>query len=56
MIFARPTANWRVSIIRHQSGKRAENTFKDLSVAYDVLMIRKGKLYDEFGEAGLRRF
>jgi molecular chaperone DnaJ len=34
--------------------KEAENTFKDLSVAYDVLGDPdKRKLYDEFGEAGL---
>ena len=34
--------------------KEAENTFKDLSVAYDVLGdADKRKLYDEFGEAGL---
>ena len=34
--------------------KDAENNFKDLSVAYDVLSDdKKRKLYDEFGEAGL---
>jgi molecular chaperone DnaJ len=34
--------------------KEAENKFKDLSVAYDVLSdSEKRKLYDEFGEAGL---
>jgi molecular chaperone DnaJ len=34
--------------------KEAENTFKDLSVAYDVLGDPdKRKLYDEFGEVGL---
>jgi molecular chaperone DnaJ len=34
--------------------KEAENTFKDLSVAYDALGDPdKRKLYDEFGEAGL---
>jgi len=34
--------------------KEAENKFKDLSVAYDVLNDeKKRKLYDEFGEAGL---
>jgi molecular chaperone DnaJ len=34
--------------------KEAENKFKDLSVAYDVLSDPdKRKLYDEFGEAGL---
>ena len=34
--------------------KDAENKFKDLSVAYDVLSdSEKRKLYDEFGEAGL---
>jgi molecular chaperone DnaJ len=34
--------------------KDAENKFKDLSVAYDVLSDeKKKKLYDEFGEAGL---
>ncbi|HSE87120.1 MAG TPA: J domain-containing protein [Candidatus Binatia bacterium] len=34
--------------------KEAENKFKDLSVAYDVLSDpEKRKLYDEFGEAGL---
>jgi molecular chaperone DnaJ len=34
--------------------KEAENKFKDLSVAYDVLGDeKKRKLYDEFGEAGL---
>jgi molecular chaperone DnaJ len=34
--------------------KEAENKFKDLSVAYDVLSDeKKRKLYDEFGEAGL---
>ena len=34
--------------------KDAENKFKDLSVAYDVLSDeKKRKLYDEFGEAGL---
>src|SRR6266545_3035628 len=34
--------------------KDAENKFKDLSVAYDVLGDeKKKKLYDEFGEAGL---
>ena len=34
--------------------KDAENKFKDLSVAYDVLGDeKKRKLYDEFGEAGL---
>jgi molecular chaperone DnaJ len=34
--------------------KEAENKFKDLSVAYDVLSdAEKRKLYDEFGEAGL---
>ena len=36
--------------------KEAENKFKDLSVAYDVLGdAEKRKLYDEFGEAGLPR-
>jgi molecular chaperone DnaJ len=34
--------------------KEAENKFKDISVAYDVLSDpQKRKLYDEFGEAGL---
>lgn len=34
--------------------KEAENKFKDLSVAYDVLSDeKKRKLYDEFGETGL---
>jgi len=34
--------------------KAAENKFKDISVAYDVLGDEeKRKLYDEFGEAGL---
>src|SRR6266550_8897974 len=34
--------------------KEAENKFKELSVAYDVLSDSdKRKLYDEFGEAGL---
>jgi molecular chaperone DnaJ len=34
--------------------KEAENKFKDVSVAYDVLSDeKKRKLYDEFGEAGL---
>ena len=34
--------------------KEAENKFKDLSVAYEVLSdADKRKLYDEFGEAGL---
>jgi molecular chaperone DnaJ len=34
--------------------KDAENKFKELSVAYDVLSDeKKKKLYDEFGEAGL---
>ena len=34
--------------------KEAENKFKDVSVAYDVLSdAQKRKLYDEFGEAGL---
>jgi molecular chaperone DnaJ len=34
--------------------KEAENRFKDISVAYDVLGDeQKRKLYDEFGEAGL---
>lgn len=34
--------------------KEAENKFKDISVAYDVLSDpEKRKLYDEFGEAGL---
>ena len=34
--------------------KDAENKFKELSVAYDVLSdSEKRKLYDEFGEAGL---
>ena len=34
--------------------KDAENKFKELSVAYDVLSDeKKRKLYDEFGEAGL---
>lgn len=34
--------------------KDAENKFKDISVAYDVLSDdKKRKLYDEFGEAGL---
>ncbi|MSP38257.1 MAG: molecular chaperone DnaJ [Deltaproteobacteria bacterium] len=34
--------------------KEAENKFKELSVAYDVLSDeKKRKLYDEFGEAGL---
>lgn len=34
--------------------KEAENKFKNLSVAYDVLSDeKKRKLYDEFGEAGL---
>src|SRR5262250_3172753 len=34
--------------------KEAENKFKELSVAYDVLSdADKRKLYDEFGEAGL---
>ena len=34
--------------------KDAENKFKDLSVAYDVLSDeKKRKLYDEFGEGGL---
>jgi DnaJ-class molecular chaperone len=34
--------------------KDAENKFKDLSVAYDVLSDdKKRKLYDEFGDAGL---
>jgi molecular chaperone DnaJ len=34
--------------------KEAEEKFKDLSVAYDVLSDeKKRKLYDEFGEAGL---
>jgi molecular chaperone DnaJ len=34
--------------------KEAENKFKDISVAYDVLSdAQKRKLYDEFGEAGL---
>jgi len=34
--------------------KEAENKFKELSVAYDVLSdAEKRKLYDEFGEAGL---
>ena len=34
--------------------KEAENKFKDLSVAYDVLSDeKKRKLYDEFGEASL---
>jgi molecular chaperone DnaJ len=34
--------------------KEAENKFKDISVAYDVLGdAEKRKLYDEFGEAGL---
>ncbi len=34
--------------------KDAENKFKDVSVAYDVLGDeKKRKLYDEFGDAGL---
>ena len=34
--------------------KEAENKFKDISVAYDVLGDeKKRKLYDEFGDAGL---
>jgi molecular chaperone DnaJ len=34
--------------------KEAENKFKDISVAYDVLSDpQKRKLYDEFGEAGM---
>ncbi|MGH7831997.1 MAG: DnaJ domain-containing protein, partial [Candidatus Binatia bacterium] len=34
--------------------KEAENKFKDISVAYEVLSEpEKRKLYDEFGEAGL---
>ncbi|TMA07936.1 MAG: J domain-containing protein, partial [Deltaproteobacteria bacterium] len=34
--------------------KEAENKFKEISVAYDVLSDpEKRKLYDEFGEAGL---
>jgi len=34
--------------------KEAENKFKEISVAYDVLSdSKKRKLYDEFGEAGL---
>jgi molecular chaperone DnaJ len=34
--------------------KEAENKFKDISVAYEVLSdSKKRKLYDEFGEAGL---
>ena len=34
--------------------KEAENRFKEISVAYDVLSDgQKRKLYDEFGEAGL---
>jgi molecular chaperone DnaJ len=34
--------------------KEAENKFKEISVAYDVLSDeKKRKLYDEFGEAGL---
>ena len=35
--------------------KEAEERFKELSFAYDVLSDRdKRKLYDEFGEVGLR--
>jgi DnaJ-class molecular chaperone len=34
--------------------KEAENKFKEISIAYDVLGDdKKRKLYDEFGEAGL---
>src|ERR687895_1396473 len=34
--------------------KEAENKFKEISTAYDVLGDeKKRKLYDEFGEAGL---